>query len=407
MFILNDLGRDVMALITKSFTVDADQLGAVKERLAKMNKKAIKIGIEPASITDAVERLVKFSRFDEITGETRTVVKPVVDVIVSATMIKFGDYTHVATLDHTFGEMSIVKAVPDQIVPERFHTAKAFCEHCNSTRKRKNTFIFKDESGYKQVGSTCLKEFFGIDPTQKLNWFSEFAGMNAEEFGNGNGSGEWLETNTHLISLAIAIVEKTGFVSSKQATDQLMSTSNEVKFVMCPPLNAGSGVYEYVRAIRLRAKELRDQADAMIAWGIEKFALESSDYAHNMRIFLGAGYTTERYFSYTVSLVSAYNRDVADKLAKEINKCDNQFIGLVNDKISVDVVVTKVIATDNDFGTSYINIMTQSETGNNLVWISSRKVLDDNAKVTLKGTIKALNVRDGKNQTILTRCKVI
>lgn len=393
-----------MALITKSFTVDADAMGAVKDRLAKLNKKAIKLGIEQASIV-AVDRLVKYKRFDEITGETREVVKPVVDVTVSATMIKFGDYTHIATLDHTFSELPVVKAVPDQIVPERFHSAKPFCEHCNSSRKRKNTFIFKDDAGYKQVGSTCLKEFFGIDPTQKLNWFNDFAGIDAEEFAGGRS--EWLETNTHLISLAIAIVEKTGFVSSKQATDQILSTSQEVKFVMCPPINAGDAVYEYVRAMRLRAKELRDQADAMIAWGIEKFALESSDYAHNMRIFLGAGYTTERYFGYTISLVSAYNRDVADELAKEITKFDNQFLGAVHDKISVDVVVTKVIATDNDFGTSYINIMTQTETGNNLVWISSRKVLDDNAKVTLKGTIKALNVRDGKNQTILTRCKVI
>lgn len=392
-----------MALITKTFTVDADALNAVKDRIAKMNKKALKLGIEPATI-EAVDRLVKYKKFDEITGETREVVKPVVDVTVSATMIKFGDYTHVATLDHSFGEQPIVKAVPDQIVPERFHTAKAYCEHCNSTRKRKNTFVFKDESGYKQVGSTCLKEFFGIDPTQKLDWFGDFAGIDAEEFGNGRS--EWLETNTYLVSLAMAIVERTGYVSSKQATDQILSTSQEVKFVLCPPLGAGAGVYEYVRAMRLRAIELADQADAMIAWGIEKFASESGDYAHNMRIFLGAGYTTERHFGYTVSLVSAYSRDVADKLAKETTRSDNEFVGAVGDKVTVDVVVNKVIVTENDYGVSYINIMTEKESGNNLVWISSNKILDDNDQVALKGTIKALNVRDGKNQTVLTRCKI-
>ena len=391
-------------LITKTFTVDAGSMDAVKERIAKMNKKAVKLGIEPAVITDAVERLVKYKRFDEVTGETREVVKPLVDVTVSATEIKFGNYTHIATLDHTFGEQPIVNAVPDQIVPERFHSAKPFCEHCNSSRKRKNTFVFKDESGYKQVGSTCLKEFFGIDPTQKLDWFGEFAGIDAEEFGNGRS--EWNETNTYLISLAMAIVEKTGYVSSKQATDQILSTSQEVKFVLCPPLGAGAGVYEYVRAMRLRAIELADQADAMIAWGIEKFASESGDYAHNMRIFLGAGYTTERHFGYTVSLVSAYSRDIADKLAKETTRSDNQFVGAVGDKVIVDVVVNKVIVTENDYGVSYINIMTEKESGNNLVWISSNKILDDNDQVTLKGTIKALNVRDGKNQTVLTRCKI-
>jgi len=390
-------------LITKTFTIDSTDLPLVKERLVKLNKKAVKLGIEPATIINTVERLVKSKIVDEYTGKTRVIVTPVIDVTVSATEIKFGNYTHIATLDHTFGEHPIVKSVPNEIVPEKFHTAKPFCEHCNSDRKRKTTFIFKDDAGYKQVGSTCLKEFFGIDPTQKLDWFSSF-----NEFSNEFVSRtETFETNTYILSLALAIVERTGFVSSKQATDSILSTSNEVKFVMCPPIGLKPEVYVYVREMRIRASELTENADTMISWGIEKFSKESGDYAHNMNIFLSAGYTTERYFGYTVSLVSAYNKDIADKIAKETVRSDNKFLGEVGTKIAVDVIVNKVIVTENNYGTSYITIMTEKESGNNLIWFSSNKVLDDNDQVTLKGTIKALNVRDGINQTILTRCKVI
>jgi hypothetical protein len=51
--------------------------------------------------------------------------------------------------------------------------------------------------------------------------------------------------------------------------------------------------------------------------------------------------------------------------------------------------------------------MSQKDSGNNIVWISSNNVLEEGSEITLSGRIKECKVRDGKNQTILTRCKVI
>ncbi len=51
--------------------------------------------------------------------------------------------------------------------------------------------------------------------------------------------------------------------------------------------------------------------------------------------------------------------------------------------------------------------MSEVETGNIIVWISSKMVLTEGSNVTLKGTIKALNNRNEQNQTIMTRCKVV
>jgi hypothetical protein len=71
------------------------------------------------------------------------------------------------------------------------------------------------------------------------------------------------------------------------------------------------------------------------------------------------------------------------------------------------VVIDKVVVTAGGYGTTYIVLMTQTETGNKLVWFASNKVLNDGDQVSLKGTVKSLNQRDGTNQTILTRCKVL
>ncbi len=144
----------------------------------------------------------------------------------------------------------------------------------------------------------------------------------------------------------------------------------------------------------------------MIAWGVDKFADDNSDYAHNMRVFLGAGYTKDKYFGYLVSVIGAFKRDAGSAVSAD-SRADNEFIGVVGDKITTNVVVNKVIVIEGNYGRSYINIMTQAETGNNLVWFASNNLLNEGDNITLKGTIKALNVKDGKNQTQLTRCKVI
>lgn len=52
-------------------------------------------------------------------------------------------------------------------------------------------------------------------------------------------------------------------------------------------------------------------------------------------------------------------------------------------------------------------LMNEENTGNNLVWFASNNPEFNNGdRYKLKGTVKTHNVRDGKNQTVLTRCKV-
>jgi hypothetical protein len=335
-----------------------------------------------------------------------TVLSSVVDLEIQSHIIKYGAYDHVATLDHTAGDLPIVKAVPNAIVPEHYFTAKPHCDHCNIARQRNRTFIFKDDKAYKQVGSSCLKDFFGIDPTAKLDWVNSFYGFMDED--HRGSKSEPFESNITVLSLALAISEKSGYISTKQAqANELESTKDAVNWVLHPPISLETGGRNYIRSVWLRADQLRDKAQELINWGIGKFTNESGDYAHNMRIFLSFEYTQEKYFGYLVSVIGAYNRDLQDKAKADQVRSNNEWLGSVGDKVTVEVVVNKVIVSDGHYGLSYINIMTELLTGNNVVWFGSNKVLNDGEQVTLKGSIKALNDRDGKKQTVLTRCKII
>jgi hypothetical protein len=393
-------------IIKRKITVDSDRLVLVQLQIDKLNKKALRLGIEPTCIVSQVDRVIKEKRQNDWTGQTVIVLRPVVDLEIVAHELKYGDYTYVARLDHTVGNLPIIRAVPDEIVPERYHHAQGDCDHCGIMRQRNTTYIFKDQDGFKQVGSSCLKDFFGIDPTAKLQWFESFYNCMDEDI-RGSKS-EPFESNITVLSLTLAICEKSGYVSTKQAqADELESTKDAVIWVLNPPISLETGGREYIRSVWLRAEQLRDNAQELINWGIGKFANESGDYAHNMRIFLSSEYTQEKYFGYLVSVIGAYNRDLQDKAKADQIASNNDWLGNVGDKVTVEVVVNKVIVSDGHYGLSYINIMTELSTGNNVVWFGSNKVLNDGEKVTLKGSIKALNDRDGKKQTVLTRCKIV
>lgn len=382
----------------KTITIDADRLEIMQGRIAKMNKKAVKLGISEISVS-MVERNVQVKQV--FNGRSIVMLKAVIDLSLSAEVLKYGNYEHIATLDHTVGDLPMVMTVPNKLMPIEYQTADCSCDHCGITRKRNSTYIFKDDAGYKQVGSTCLKEFFGIDPLANLNFFADVYAFDDDyERGSGGAVGEL--SNLTVLGLALAVVNEYGYVSGKTVKESelfMVSTAERVRLLITPPFGA-SGIEMWENAEKLEVF-----AEELVAWGLSHYT-DDSDYAHNMRIILERGHTHSKKYGYLVSIISAYNTAKV-KAVKAGVVSANQYIGAVGDKVVVDVVVEKVIPVDGTYGTTYINIMSEAITGNSLVWFSSNYVLDDGDQVKLKGTIKALNERDGTNQTILTRCKVI
>jgi DNA helicase-2/ATP-dependent DNA helicase PcrA len=77
---------------------------------------------------------------------------------------KIAGWTLLGILHHhaNTNEEVDVHPVQGMTVPQRYWHAPPSCDHCNETRHRKETFVLRNEEGEeKQVGSTCLKEFFG------------------------------------------------------------------------------------------------------------------------------------------------------------------------------------------------------------------------------------------------------
>jgi len=390
----------------KTIEISTDELDLVKAKIAKANKKAAALGVSPV----VIDSVVQFTKRIPTKGNEYQY-EQFLRVDLSYETLKLGEYTFVAALDHTVGKNPIVNAVPEQLVPEQYFTTASRCDHCGTDRFRKQTFLFKDAQGYKLVGRSCLKDFFGVDPTKSLAWLHSIGGI-----GEGLGvRGERVAPIVDIIAVGLVLSKRYGYVTSKQAEayfeksngeSSIQTTADKVRFSLFVPLvKAQPDEVEYRRQLMIESQLAAAQARELIKWALEHFGNENSSYAHNMRQLLAVEAVGPRYVGYVVSAIAAYNREVEKHAFQKVVAKSNEYVGSVGDKLAISVTVLKHSAFDTDYGTTHLFVMADAA-GNSLVWFASNNVLEVGETITLKGTVKAQNDRDGRKQTVLTRCKV-
>jgi hypothetical protein len=217
------------------------------------------------------------------------------------------------------------------------------------------------------------------------------------------------------VALGLVFTKRFGYVGTKQAQAyaeksggeaSLLTTGNEVRgFLFAPPLQPTDAEIEARRQIYAEAAALQEQAQELVKWALEHFAGDNGSYAHNVRSLLATDVITARYVGYVVSIIAAHARATEDQAARSVVVKSNEYVGSVGDKLLVEVTVLKRNSFETDYGTTFLFILADAA-GNSLVWFASNNVLEVGETVTLKGTVKAQNDRDGRKQTVLTRCKV-
>lgn len=80
------------------------------------------------------------------------------------------------------------------------------------------------------------------------------------------------------------------------------------------------------------------------------------------------------------------------------------FIGNINDRIEVSIIVSKNIPLEDSYGSKHLHVMTDAN-GNEYIWTTSAQNLKEGSQLTIKGKIKDHRTYKGKRQTILTNCR--
>jgi hypothetical protein len=202
-------------VITSSFTLPAGSVEYATSKLLKLGKKATKLGLMCPSL-----KVVK-----EYTKLIDDVLVLLSEVEVTYQMVVIsGGWRFIAsleTVDSVDGVSRNKVSGPSltELDHSKYSTHIQSCEHCNINRKRNKTFIIQSKSETKQVGSTCLRSFLGIDPTAIMDSFNLMNEINeiASECKSSKYSKPIWSLN-EVGPVAVSILQQEGFVSSAQAT---------------------------------------------------------------------------------------------------------------------------------------------------------------------------------------------
>lgn len=314
--------------------------------------------------------------------------------------LKLGDYELVAVIEHGIAknedgeDLNLIHILKeDVIIPIAYRTAKSYCEHCNTQRQRNKTVLLQDKQGnLKQVGTTCLKEYTGIDAESIVNLYKEVSDiwldnsymmLDEDEVKSFGKSGRYIESDYYLIN-CIDLINKKGYIKDVTKQEAWVNSTN-VKFTPSEEsITIARTVIEY-----FKSKEFP----------------ESDNFLNNIKMCLINPYTkTSGFIAYAYI---AYQKELENE-AKRANEKVSEHQGNINDKIVRDLMISNSFNYDTMYGTKTIYIF-KDEQGNVFKWNTAGYISNAQIStiVTVKGTIKGHEVYNGIKQTELTRCKIL
>ena len=368
-------------------------LDEFKNKFNKIVAKAEKYGVATPSYT-IKETEIDYEGIDVEVYEIE---------ITMDEVIRIGEYELVGINQLNVNEY-IFTSLTDVVVPKEIQT-KYICEHCNTNRKRKIYYIVQNQKdkSFKVVGSSCTKEYLGID----INTFHSKITRIMDDLS---------EFSSRKINIQTIRVENvlTNLIAIYKLNEDLLtynySTYKDWLKSFMYDLTIGNAYNQEVEDVEIYIKQHKEELHKEVQEVLNELdkMQDDNEYIFNLKkILIGKEFMNKKFVSYILySYMLVHNRIKARRRREmKANKNSNEYLGTVGDKIELGVTVEKVLKFEGYYGTTCMNILTD-EQGNTLVW-STGRALEEGKEYKLKGAIKEHKEYKGTKQTILTRCRVI
>lgn len=328
------------------------------------------------------------------------------------------DWMFVASVEHT-EKGNIINSTGCSIeVPERYYTSEPFCEHCNSRRARKDTYIVMNQvtGEFKQVGKSCLKDFTnGMDATIVSKYYSFFDELIKGEEPNGCGYIEPYYDTKEILVYAYECIRCFGYVK-RDCLRSEKSTWERTFDYWC--VNHGFTKWIPEHLVVEYKKQMKDAGfnpesestikavEDALAWIVEQET--SNNYMHNLKVVCTSKYVSAKNAGIAVSLFPTQNKDLEYQKKQEAKRnadAASEHVGEIGQRITFKIAsATCLTSWETEWGiTKLFKVVDYS--GNVFTWKTSVFPDFDKAE-TITGTIKAHSEFRDCKQTELTRCKV-
>ena len=413
-----------------TFKIPEENFPKFEERILKLNRRAAKLGVPAIRYisVDVIEDWVRNTKTDSINPKVagqeyaeHYIEYPRLFKVtkVEGVTPQLAGWSFIGTLDHVSEAGVILRAVPGEELPKVYREAQPVCDHCRAQRRRKETFIVRNEAGvYKQVGRQCVADFLGgVDPkniARSLEYIYEAlrtAGECEEEGGYGTlgGNRRYLK---RVLAVTAAVIRECGWLSRSKARELDYAGAPRATADIVSSLLYKSKLDEDDRKL-LRSVTAEDEAFAeqTVAWLTElrETSDDLNDYLYNLTTLAQSATISPKSFGLACSMVATYQRHLGDLLRREKwaeANAKSRYFGTVGKRGVYTVTVLNVIFRESDFGVTKIHKLVTKE-GNLATWFASAEPLKQGKTYEVKATVKKHEEFQGVQQTVVTRVSVV
>lgn len=384
-----------ITLLKASVLVPAgtEAMTAFEKTLSKLNAKAVKYGLPPVTAGEPVrERFARRYERDDDRGVTRMYVAPLGKekpqegdeilhlnrIPLDYPIIALGAWKVLGQLE-PFGEGRIAFAATEDENELKqlgsYRESDPCCEHCNTKRRRKDTFVVRHmETGEtKQIGSSCLEDFTGIDPSKVLflaQMYAAFKGMDDdyEHHLGGVGGDHHVRPLDYLRDVLFVTEWQGGFVSSKRAKEALLKPTYWMAKELEDILYGGRPDHALIERYQESRARLLVGSQRVIDWWAS-FEPSSEFERTAQQVVTAESMPCEnKYLAIAAASVSTMDRALAKAMAQEARVANpSEHVGTVGEKRDQPMRVTGHYGFDSPYGWQYFVNFIDAD-GNKYSW---------------------------------------
>jgi hypothetical protein len=331
------------------------EIEVATKKLAKLNKRLAKLGAPAATMAIGDTRIVE----DRETGLSYNIT----ELTVTGVIGKWNGWTALASLDWTVptatGEAWITKfpaargADDDKSddgieIPARFRNDKT-CSACGTKRARNVTSLWVNDNGeFATLGSNCVLDFIGVDPSTAL-WLAGNAGVgNEEEMFGPNREADMRPSVASFLAAAEVMTEAFGFVSTS-SYDGIPTRDMVGTFMGGRWTDAEKKLFADLPETSV------ETGNTIAAWVLANMT-GNSDFESSARLAVETGITHRRTVGILAFLPTAKRKAEATAVEAEAVKAaevPSFHIGAIKERIKgIAVTITGDITIETNFGTS-------------------------------------------------------
>lgn len=372
---------------SEKIKIPAGNLVYAVEKIAKINKRAVKLGMKPMVLDIGDEFIETVDKIDypfhmiEVSGEY-----PVIN-----------GWRIIGSIDHDENDFHLISTFGEFDV-KRYRTMKPVCEHCNHHKITVKSFLVEnvDSGNIKAVGRGCLKNYIDKDPKTMLNyleWFSLFISEMEDEMA-------WRMTPVYSVmevaEVASMAIRNWGFVKNSEDSP-----------------TAGA-VRDYFFDSKFRRDNPTSEKDEEIAAEMIKSFVESesdSEFNFLIKSLIKKVSVEDKWFPHIAGAVFGYTLKVAREAERKVY--EKAYVGEIKKRMSMNLTLESVKAIDGYYGISWIHNFVD-DSGHKVTWFASNGDIRDSSDVEVGKAFDAMatpkkheiSKYDGNHVTYINRLKI-